>query len=32
MLEVLYRNSHEGTLTRKLPRIEDLFHATTLDT
>ena len=32
MLELLFRNSHEDGLTRKLARVEDVFYPTTLDT
>ena len=32
MLEMLFRNSHEEGLTRKLARIEDVFFPGTLDT
>lgn len=32
MLELLFRNSHEDGLTRKLARIEGVFYAATLDT
>lgn len=32
MLEMLFRNSHEEGLTRKLARIENVFSPTTLDT
>lgn len=32
MLELLFRNSREDGLIQKLPRAEDLFHPSTLDT
>jgi 4,5-dihydroxyphthalate decarboxylase len=32
MLDVLFRSSHEEGLTKKLARIEDIFHSTTLNT
>jgi 4,5-dihydroxyphthalate decarboxylase len=32
MLEVLFRSSYEEGLTKKLARIEDVFHRSTLDT